>query len=129
MIGGTNANLIPASILKEDFYDNLHGAHRALREAFTLRAKDGLSQDDLASRLGVDKSLVSKRLRGLENLTLRTLSFMASALGCRLLILFQPYENVQSPAGNYQYGCLDKSTDTRAINQMSALSSVSATVP
>lgn len=90
---------IPEPDLLEDFYECLHRAYRQLREAFTARARTGLSQDDVAAKLDIDKALVSKRLRGLENMTLKTLSYMASALSCRLLIIFQPWEEV--PGNNY----------------------------
>jgi transcriptional regulator with XRE-family HTH domain len=73
-----------------------------MRHIFKLRAKtDGLLQDDIAAALNIDKSLVSKRLNGLENMTLKTLSFMASAMRCRLRIDFQPYESLGY--GNNRY--------------------------
>ena len=77
--------------LWEEFSTNLHGAYNAMRRAFQ---RSGLSQDALAIKLGADKGLVSKRLHGKENLTLKTLSFMASAFGCRLAVSFVPYEEV-----------------------------------
>lgn len=81
--------------LWEEYYTNLHHAHRALREMFV---RSGMTQEQLADRLNVDKALISKRLNGNENLTLRTLSFMASAMQCRLSIEPVPYSNVQAPA-------------------------------
>ena len=77
--------------LWEEFSTNLHGAYNAMRRAFQ---RSGLSQDELAERLWADKGLVSRRLHGKENLTLKTLSFMASAFGCRLSVSFVPYEEI-----------------------------------
>ncbi len=77
--------------LWEEFSTNLHGAYNAMRRAFQ---RSGLSQEALTIKLGADKGLVSKRLHGKENLTLKTLSFMASAFGCRLAIFFIPYDEV-----------------------------------
>ncbi len=77
--------------LWEEYSTNLHGAYNAMRRAFK---RSGLSQDDIAHKLGTDKGLMSKRLNGSKNLTLKTLSFIASALGCRLTIDFTPYEEI-----------------------------------
>src|SRR5262245_57866413 len=77
--------------LWEEYSTNLHGAYNAMLRAFK---RSGLSQDDLAHRLDADKGLTSKRLKGRKNLTLKTLSFMASAMGCRLTIDFTPYEDI-----------------------------------
>ncbi len=48
-----------------------------------------LLQKDLADRLGKSKSHVSQMLGGGRNLTLRSISDIASALGCRPKILFR----------------------------------------
>ena len=80
--------------LWEEYYTNLHKAYNAM---FSMFKKRDISQDALAKRLDVDKALISKRLKGRENLTLKTLSFMASAMKCRLDVQFVPYEEVQAP--------------------------------
>lgn len=92
MIGG-NAGLavIPTEVLWDDYYANLHGSYNSMRAGFTM---SGLTQDDLACALDVDKSLISRRLNGSENLTLKTLSHMGSAMGCRLTINFVPYSMI-----------------------------------
>ena len=89
----TDGRKLAKGDLWEEFSTNLHGAYNAMRRAFQ---RSGLSQDELAEKLGADKGLVSKRLHGKENLTFRTLSFMASAFGCRLSVSFVPYEEVGS---------------------------------
>jgi transcriptional regulator with XRE-family HTH domain len=90
----TDGDKLPEGVLWEEYYTNLHQAHRLLRATFL---KSGLTQDQLAAKLGVSKSLISKRLNGEANLTLKTLSFMASALNCRLQIEPIPYDEVQGP--------------------------------
>jgi transcriptional regulator with XRE-family HTH domain len=92
--GNVTAIAIPQSVLWDDYYENLHGAYNAMRGRFAMCAADGLTQDDLATMLDVDKSLISKRMNGNENLTLKTLSFMGTAMGCRLTVRFVPYEQL-----------------------------------
>ncbi len=79
---------ISTDILLDDYYANLHGAYNSMRECFLA---SGLSQDEVAESLDVDKSLISRRLNGSENLTLKTLSYMGTAMGYRLSITFVPY--------------------------------------
>jgi transcriptional regulator with XRE-family HTH domain len=77
-------------------------AYRTMLNAFEKRERAGtLSQDKLAKLLSVDKSLISRRLKGAENLTLRTLSYMAKAMNCRLLVEFKPYEEIGIPNSRY----------------------------
>lgn len=52
-------------------------AHDELRAAFE---KSGKTQQEIADRLGVDKAVINRRLKGTENLTLRTLAEMAWAI-------------------------------------------------
>jgi transcriptional regulator with XRE-family HTH domain len=104
---------ISLSALWEEYYTNLHGAYNAMWQAFK---KSGLSQDEIAERLAVDKGLVSKRLKGRENLTLKTLSFMASAMGCRLSIGFTPYEAVEAARDSMCAIKRDKDTTNRTVD-------------
>jgi DNA-binding XRE family transcriptional regulator len=99
MTGGQSDRLSDDSLL-EEYFTNLHGAHASMTAAFEVRTRDGLTQDRIADRLGVDKALISRRLTGEDNLTLKTLSFMATAMSCRLAIIFQKYEDV---IGNNYY--------------------------
>jgi transcriptional regulator with XRE-family HTH domain len=57
-------------------------------------AESDLSQDQLAELLGVHKGLISKRLKGSENLTVKTLSQMGTAMKHRLIVSYQPYDSV-----------------------------------
>lgn len=56
--------------------------HRALVAAF-VRAKKlhGITQQQVAERMGVNKSVVSRALRGRNNLTERTLAELCWAIG------------------------------------------------
>jgi len=94
MNAGTKPKMISKSRLLDDYYANLHVAYNAMQDAFRMRAQSGLTQDHLASKLGVDKGLISKRLNGVENLTLRTLSNMGTAMECRVNVSFEPYEQI-----------------------------------
>jgi transcriptional regulator with XRE-family HTH domain len=87
----TDGKAIPDSILWEDYYENMHDAYESMRSIIKKRR---VTQDQLAVKLNADKGLISKRIRGAKNLTLKTLSFMATALNCRLSIRFVPYEEV-----------------------------------
>jgi transcriptional regulator with XRE-family HTH domain len=96
MTDGSAIKRLPETDLLDDFYDSMHRAYSHLRVAFKRRAEtQGLSQDDLATKLGSNKAIISKRLRGRENLTLKSLSYMASALDCRLNVTFEPYEEIR----------------------------------
>lgn len=84
--------------LLQDFYSALHDAYNSMLDAFRKREEQpGFSQDRLATLLNVDKALISRRLKGMENLTLRSLSSMATALDCRLVVKFQPFEEIDKP--------------------------------
>ncbi|MEE1045409.1 MAG: helix-turn-helix transcriptional regulator [Olegusella sp.] len=52
----------------------------------------GMNQNDLAERMGVDRSQVSRILKGKMNITLRTIARLEEALGFRLDAGFQGEE-------------------------------------
>jgi transcriptional regulator with XRE-family HTH domain len=70
-------------------------ATEALAQA--LRSS-GLTQSELAARLGKTKGFVSQILGGGKNLTLRTLADVAGALGCKVQIQLRAEKAVKSPA-------------------------------
>ena len=112
----TDGERLPKSTLWEEYYIHLHRAYAAMRKAFQL---SGLNQDQIAAKLGVDKSLISRRLNGLENLTLKTLSFMATAIGCRLKIEYVPYDEVQSSIDIQPY-VVSERNETAVFNAVSS---------
>jgi transcriptional regulator with XRE-family HTH domain len=107
MSDGIRYDAIPERELVADFFDNLHRAYTALRAAFR---SSGLTQDQIGQLLGdADKGLVSRWLSGKNNLTLRTLSRLASAMKCTLVIEFRPFDQLaSSQAGNNYFFTLDK---------------------
>src|SRR5436305_15162894 len=63
---------------------------RALRSS-------GLTQSELAARLGKTKGFVSQVLGGGKNLTLRTLADVAGALGCKVQIQLRAEKAMDHP--------------------------------
>lgn len=66
-----------------------------LRQRTALILKDamdqqGLSQGQLAARLGISQSAISQMLNGRGNLTLQTLSYLAAELGYDVEIAATP---------------------------------------
>lgn len=53
----------------------------ALQRTFEEETKTGLTQKDIADTLDIDPALVSRRLNGPGNITLRTLSDLYTAMG------------------------------------------------
>jgi Helix-turn-helix len=95
MIAGSVAptHIIPTHVMLDDYYESLHGAYNSLRDTFS---QSDLSQDELARRIGIDKSRVSRVLGGSENLTIKTFCRFGTGMGCRLVIMYVPYNQVQT---------------------------------
>ena len=60
------------------------------------RKKQGLNQQKIATRLGLGRATVNKRLLGRENMTLRTLGELAWAMGYKLTIQLEVDPNQSS---------------------------------
>lgn len=75
----------------------LKEVHEAIVKA-ALRAKseNGLTQRQVAERLGVDKSSISRILCGRGNPTSRTLGEIAWALGTKFALVEYPYSQVRN---------------------------------
>lgn len=68
-------------------------------EALALAVRNsGLTQRELAARLGKTKGFISQILGGGKNLTLRTLADVAGALGCKVQIQLRAEKAVNNPA-------------------------------
>lgn len=92
---------IPEKTLLSEYYANKHRAYNSMMDVFDeLAEKEGLTQENLATLLCVNKGVVSRRLNGSANITLKTLSNMATALKCKLSINFQPVRSL--PKRNYK---------------------------
>lgn len=59
--------------------------------------KQQISQSDLANKLGVDRSQVSRILNGKQNLTVKSLVEIAQALGMRLRVKGEPLRAIEQP--------------------------------
>lgn len=79
----------PAGLRQEELIlEATEALARALRTS-------GLTQSELAARLGKTKGFVSQILGGGKNLTLRTLADVAGALGCKVQIQLRAEKTVQ----------------------------------
>jgi transcriptional regulator with XRE-family HTH domain len=114
MVDGSLQQFSPVSKaeLWDDYYACMHDAYNALRETFD---STGMTQDQLAARIHVDKSLVSRRLNGSENLTMKTLSHMGTGMGYRVVILFRPYDQIGYD--NYYYATPLHSNTSSVVHQ------------
>jgi transcriptional regulator with XRE-family HTH domain len=59
-----------------------------------MRRAEGLTQTELARRIGRSKSWVSRRLSGAVNLTLASISDLARGMGFRPMLDLTPYEQL-----------------------------------
>ncbi|MFL6196295.1 MAG: helix-turn-helix domain-containing protein [Thermoanaerobaculia bacterium] len=79
----------PSGILQEELILEVTEAMaRALRS-------NGLTQAELAERMGKSKGFVSQVLGGGRNLTLRTLADIAGALGCKVQVQLKPEKSTK----------------------------------
>jgi len=78
----------------------------SVTEAMAIRMEVlGLSRSELATRLGISATQVANLLRGTNNFTARTLSEIAMALECDLVIDLVPRE--QDSSGEHREACAD----------------------
>ncbi len=76
--------------------------HRALAKVVTeAKAETGLTQQQIADAMGVDKSVVSRILNGESNLTLKTIGDISWVLGFKPEVTFRPVEVVAGHAANH----------------------------
>jgi len=118
---------IQKRILLSEEYDDKYDAYSEITDAFEYNSKkNGLNQDKLAKLLGVSKGVISRRLNGSANITLKTLSNMATAMRCKLIIKLQPYDELQQSNYISPYDLINKSgerrTETKAITQWATYS-------
>jgi transcriptional regulator with XRE-family HTH domain len=67
---------------------------RQIRQRLRLLQEEGLTQKDLADRLGMDPGLLSRRLKGEQDMRLETLSDLARGLDCRIDVSLVPVTQV-----------------------------------
>jgi len=85
--------LVSEDIFAEEYYESLHALYESLNEAFKA---SGLTQDELAVRTKIDKSTISRILRGRRDITIKTGSRIAAAMQYRLLPLLRAYSDIGS---------------------------------
>src|SRR5689334_1840996 len=120
---------IPAELLLMWAAEVSQAAQFEMRRAFAKEAKEsGITQDEIAERLGVDKSLISRRMRGRSNPTLETLSDMARAMDCRVSLLFEHLRDLHKANYQFQYSEIRGESMTAAPTQAIAPANVSETI-
>ena len=82
----TKRGRIAEEVLTENWYEFIHDLIDEMQAAFL---KSGLSQDEIADRLGRDPAFISRCLRGQNNMTVRTINNIARSMNCRLDVNFQ----------------------------------------
>jgi transcriptional regulator with XRE-family HTH domain len=85
--------------LLENWYFFFHQTFARLKVKFLERE---ISQDELATRLGKNKAFISRCLRGRNNVTLKTMFYIASALGYRMEINFVDLKTVSLVNKKYE---------------------------
>jgi len=97
-------NKEPAENLEFYFYQACQDAqHEMLRAYSQVNRLHGTNQESLSKALGVNKSVISRRLRGDINPTLRTLSDMARAMGFRVKVIFEDLDALPMPNHFFMY--------------------------
>jgi len=69
------------------------GAHKQLQSAFVRASARGVTQQKIAESLEIDRSTINKRLLGQSNLTLRSISDLAWAMGENVRLVIEPGNN------------------------------------
>ena len=92
---------IPESVLAEHWFSFMHGLLGEIQRAYRrVHEKEGLTQKDIAQRLNRDQGFISRRLRGQQNMTVRTMNNIARAMGCRLNVSLDSLDEL--PVANKQ---------------------------
>lgn len=87
--------------------------HREIQKAFVRTSREeGLTQQKLAKKLGLDRSAVNRILMGEGNLTLRTISDLAWALG--YLPIVELRKDISKVTSNH-FHCEDEDLRVRDI--------------
>lgn len=99
----TSAELSDADLAfyRADFRQRLH---RELRRIFErLREEEGLTYAELAKRLKINRSVITRRFKGQANLTLDILSDMFRAMGARPEFKAYLYEDIRKQKESRTY--------------------------
>lgn len=66
--------------------------YQVARQIVALRLKRGLTQKELARRVGTTQSTIARIESGSQNLSLRTITKLAKALGATVRLDLQPHD-------------------------------------
>ena len=98
-----NTKEIPKEDLAELWFSFNHNVLEQLQARARALKKDGVTQEVIAKRLGVGPAVVSRRLKGRQNMSMRAMHDLARAMGSRLrvsiddLATLQPSNNNPNP--------------------------------
>jgi transcriptional regulator with XRE-family HTH domain len=107
----TYEELLAEGLRQEELIlDATEALARALRSC-------GMTQSELAARLGKTKGFVSQILGGGKNLTLRTLADVAGALGCKVEIQLRAEKAMNTPASSPEWGRSPATLAAKSRNQ------------
>lgn len=81
----------------------ISGVHKQLQQAYLRASARGITQQEIANTLDVDRSTINRRLMGGGNLTLRTLSDFAHAMDESVEVVFRP-QSAHGSTANYRVG-------------------------
>jgi transcriptional regulator with XRE-family HTH domain len=91
-------SVIPSDVLAEQYYTVLQDLLGQIQDRF--RNTPGLTQKELAHRIGKQPAVVSRCLTGQENMTIRTMHELARGMDCRLDLALTPLITI--PPANRQ---------------------------
>lgn len=82
----------------ENAYEKLEGEYAVIRELISARIRAGLTQENVATRMGTTKSAVSRlESAGRHSPSVSTLRKYAHAVGCELEIRLRDMEALHEP--------------------------------
>ncbi|MEK6626122.1 MAG: helix-turn-helix domain-containing protein, partial [Bdellovibrionota bacterium] len=112
---GKKRSLFDKMMENESFKKKYEGEKQVFELEYQLAMimeQHGVSQKDLADKLGVDKSVVSKDLSGaLKKAGMKKLQAIAKALDCDFVPLFVPKgekDKVEKEIGSYLFGIIKR---------------------
>lgn len=74
-------------------YESLEAEFALARTVIKARSRAGLTQEELAKKMGTTQPVVARLESGRTQPSIRTLETFAKATGTRLLIDFEPVQN------------------------------------
>lgn len=78
----------------KEAYEESHAEFELARQLIEARTKSGLSQEEIANRMGTSQSAVARLESGTTLPSMRTLSRYAKATNCQVSIRLQPIKGI-----------------------------------